>query len=267
MIQETSDPGGASPMVGTTVITQGVVSGLVPGNNPGFFIQDGSGPWSGLYVFFAPTGLEVGHQVSVTGTVTEFNGQTQLASVTNVQTIATGQPLTPTVITTANANTEPYESVLVRVNAATCTAQGGFGQFTVNDGSGPVLVDDVIYAHPFTVGGVYNITGPLQYAFSEWRILPRSAADVELVTGMAETAFGQVMLHPNPVSDLLTLTFQPTGARTELTLADAAGRVTLTEVLTGDRPTIALDGVANGTYVLTLRNGAAAWSTRVVVAR
>ena len=265
-IQETTDPGGVSPLNGTTVVTEGVISAIVPGASPGFFMQDGTGPWTGLYVFTATTGLNIGDRVGVTGIVTEFNGQTQLATVTNVQAISTGQTLTPTAITTAEGNTEPYESVLVIVQNASCTASGPFGQYTVNDGSGNVLVDDVTYAHPFMVGSDYNITGALQYAFSEWRILPRSAADVTLVTGIEENVFGGVSLFPNPASDAIILTVGSTEPSTELMLHDALGRVVFNSTLRSDRTSFPVNDLANGTYVLTLRKGSAVWSDRIVVA-
>lgn len=266
-IQETTAPDGASPLAGTVVITEGVVSGLITGTNSGFFMQDGSGPWSGIFVFSAPTGLLVGDRVSVTGTVVEFNGQTQLATVTNTIVLSNGVSIPETTISTAAANTEPYESVLVTVNAATCTASGAFGQFTVNDGTGATLTDDVIFAFPFQVGAVYNITGVLQFAFNEWRILPRDANDVEVVTGMEDLLFAGVSLYPNPASDLLMLDLGTVEGRTELVLTDIAGRVVRADVLVQERNSIHVADLAAGSYVLSLRNGSSVWSTRVMVQR
>jgi hypothetical protein len=262
-IQETTNPGGASPLVGTVVNTSGVVTAIVPGSNPGFFIQDGTGPWSGIYVFFSPTGLQRGDRVNVTGTVTEFNGQTQIAGVTSVEVTATGVLVGTTTATTAQANTEPYESVLITLNAATCTAAGSFGQFTVNDGSGPTLVDDVIYAHPFAVGQVYNITGVLQYAFNEWRTLPRDVNDVSLVTGIAERDAAAITVHPNPATDMLVVELPALTGRTEFQLFDATGRLVLERTLTTTREAIAVATLPTGAY--TARIGTA--TARVLVAR
>ncbi|MBK9175107.1 MAG: carbohydrate binding domain-containing protein [Flavobacteriales bacterium] len=260
-IQETTAPDGASPLAGTLVITTGVVSGLVAN---GFFIQDGSGPWTGLFIFGTLTGLAIGDAVTVTGSVTEFNGQSQLASVSNITVNSAGNALTPTVITTAQGNTEPYESVFVKANAAECISQGSFGQYTVNDGSGPVLVDDVIYAHPFVVGETYNITGVLQFSFSEWRILPRFASDVELVTGINDLVHAAIMLSPNPASESIRLESPMAGSgRFDYTISDATGRLVRSgnwsgsSLLVGDLP--------NGAYVLRLGTNTLLGQARFVV--
>lgn len=262
-IQETTAPDGASPLAGTLVNTNGVISGLV-GN--GFFMQDGSGPWTGLFVFNTPTGLAVGDAVSVTGSVTEFNGQTQLASVSNIIVNSSGNALTPTVISTTQGNTEPYESVLVKVLAASCISQGSFGQYTVDDGSGPVLVDDVIYAHPFVVGQVYNITGVLQFAFSEWRILPRSAADVELVTGINELVSASITLSPNPATEVIRLDMpQADGGRFDYTIIDATGRFVRSGTWVGS--SLSVSDLPSGTYLLRLASSEVLSQARFVVQR
>lgn len=266
-IQETTDPGGASPLVGTAVITTGVVTAIIPGNNPGFFFQDGTGPWSGLYVFFNPAGLARGDEVRVTGTVTEFNGQTQIASVANLETLGTGNSIGTTTASTAQANTEPYESVLVTLEAAECTASGAFGQFTMNDGTGPTLVDDVIHAFPFVVGQVYNITGVVQYAFNEWRTLPRDDDDVEVVTGIAELNGSIITLYPNPASDLLVVEMPTIAGLTEFRLFDATGRLVLERTLTSTREAINVLGLPAGAYTAQLTDGKAVRSLQVLLVR
>lgn len=264
-IQESTAPDGASPLAGTAVITSGVVTGVIPGTNPGFFIQSGSGPWSGIFVFSDPVGLMLGDSVNVSGTVVEFNGQTQLASVSNATVLSSGATLAQTVISTVAANTEPYESVLVTVEAATCTNSGPFGQFTVNDGSGPTLTDDVIFSYPFQVGALYDITGVLQFAFSEWRILPRQTSDVQVVTSVAEQLFGSVALYPNPASERFTIS----GIRSNTTfvIRDAVGREVGSGSLLSMQNDIAVDQLNAGLYIITLSDQGAQWSTRFNVAR
>lgn len=262
-IQNSTAPDGASPLAGTNVITQGVVSGVT--GSSGYFLQDGSGEWSGIYVFNAPGELTIGDALSVTGTVTEFNGQTQLTGVLAQTVLSSGNALTATMIPTGSANTEAYESVLVQVVNAACTASGAFGQFTVNDGSGDALVDDVIYAFPFVVGTSYDITGVLQYAFSEWRILPRFEADVTIATGIGELAGATVTVFPNPANNMLTLDLGGVDGRTEYSLHDATGRLVMADVVTADRSAIDVSALTNGVYVMALRNNSATWSTRITV--
>lgn len=264
-IAEIQGTGDTSPLAGQTVNTSGIISAVV--GTSGYFLQDGTGPWSGIYVFSAPGTMVRGDAVTITGVVTEFNGQTQISGVSDATVESSGNVAPSTTISTADGNTEPYESVLVKVMGAECLSSGAFGQFTVNDGSGPVLVDDVIYAFPFVVGTVYDITGILQYAFSEWRILPRDVDDVAISTSIGELATAAVTLFPNPASDVLTIDLGGLAGRTEYTLTDATGRVVLGDVLTSARRTIGLGDLANGLYVFTLRNGAEVWSTRVQVQR
>lgn len=259
-IQQTSDPSGDSPMVGTTVITHGLVSALL---SNGFFLQDGTGPWSGLYVFGTPSALAVGDEVDVTGTVAEFNGQTQLSSVLNITTLTSGNAVAPTVISTLEGNTEPYESVFVKVQSASCTAQGSFGQYTVNDGSGNLLVDDVIYAHPFAVGETYHITGVIQFAYDEWRLLPRSAADVETVTGIAEAQRAPVAIWPNPATDAVRV--EGIAGPAAYLLTDALGRTVAEGALVGG--TLSVAGLPAGSYLLQVAEGNAARQVRLVVGR
>jgi hypothetical protein len=262
-IQESTAPDGASPLVGTVVATQGTVSAL--NGTSGFFLQDGTGPWTGIYVFNAPGTLAIGDAITLTGTVAEFNGQTQLTGLSSLNVVSSGNALPATLISTAAGNTEPYESVLAVVAPATCTAQGSFGQYTVNDGGGTLLVDDVIYAHPFVVGTTYSITGVVQYAFNEWRMLPRFAADVELYNSVTDLNGTVLRSYPNPAMDLFTIELQRTAVRTELRMIDANGRLVRSELITGDRAILDVSGMAEGLYTVSLMLDNGAEHVRVMV--
>lgn len=186
-IQETSDPSGDSPLVGQPVITSGIVT-AVAGN--GFWMQDGTGAWSGLFVRLDDSGMMVGDDVTVEAVVQENFGLTRLNDIVDITVNSAGNALpASTPITTADADTEPYESVLISVSLATCTnADLGFGEWQVNDGSGNVRVDDVFYdAGPVAFLG-YDVTGIMTFSFDFFKILPRDAADV--VLNPAADAFG-----------------------------------------------------------------------------
>lgn len=264
-IQESTAPDGASPLVGQVVSTGGVVTALLAN---GFFLQNGGGPWSGIFVFSTQNTPAIGDLVSFTATVEEFFGMTQLTQVNDFAIASSGNMLDVTSASTADVNTEPFEAVLVQVSNATCTnPDAGFGQFVVNDGSGDCLVDDVIFQFTASLGATYNVTGPVQYAFEQYKILPRDINDVELVTGMDDLAFGGVELFPNPATDVLNIHLGRMEGRTEYTLADATGRVVRGEVITHEQGVIPVYGLASGSYVLTLRSGDSVWSTRVMVSR
>ncbi len=263
-IQDTTLPNGDSPLLGETVLTGGVVTAVA---SNGFFLQNGGGPWSGIFVFSTLNVPARGDSVTFSGTVTEFFGMTQLESVNDFSIVSSGNPLVVTTITALMANSEMYEAVLSEVMAATCTnVDIGNNQWLVNDGTADLSVDELLHTYDPTLSAVYNITGPIRYSFNTYRIVPRDGDDISLVTGIQDVAqFGNVRVAPNPASDLVNLELGSINGRTELIVSDITGRTVITDVLSATRSAVDLSGLSNGTYVFTLRSGSASWSSRVVV--
>jgi len=136
-------PGAASPRIGETVSTGGIVT-LVTNN--GFFLQDPAGDSDpatsdGLYVFTgtAPT-VVVGQRIRLKGTVAEFNGQTELTGASNITVLASGealpQPVDVTLPESVNGDLERYEGMVVRIVSPMTVAQnyflGRYGQLTLS---------------------------------------------------------------------------------------------------------------------------------------
>ncbi|MCB9193063.1 MAG: T9SS type A sorting domain-containing protein [Flavobacteriales bacterium] len=246
-IQYTTDPNGDSPYDGQVVMTTGTVTAVAP---QGYFIQDGNGPWNGLYVYDTGNVPAIGDNVEVTGTVSEYFNMTELGQVSSYNVVSNGNTVTTTSISTADANTEQYESQLVTVSQATCNdPNSGNGQWIVNDGSGDVFVDDLIYAFTPSLNIMYNVTGPLNYSFSEWKIEPRDANDIEVASGIPTLATLGVQVGPNPTSG----TLQVLGLQGSVpyALTDAQGRVVLNGTLSGDA-ILDLSGLTNGVYQLAI---------------
>ena len=121
-IHDIQGSGATSPLAGQTVTTSGIVTLLKTGTNnggaaSGFFIQvpdanaDADPNTSeGLFVFTnsVPT-VAVGDSVSVTGTVVEFNGMTEISPVSSVSTISTGNGL-PNAVTLTTTILDPTAS-------------------------------------------------------------------------------------------------------------------------------------------------------------
>jgi hypothetical protein len=269
-IQTTAAPDGASPLVGQTVTTSGIVTAITTTPSNGYFIQNGSGSWSGIFVFNAPGTLAIGDNITITGVVAEFNGQTQLSGISDLEVNSTGNAMPNTPITTAEANTEPYESVLGTVSNATCTEVPGganFGKWKADDGSGWVYVGKQIYTttpDP-TLGQIFRVTGIVLYSFGEFNLVPRNAGDVELVTGMAEFANTSVSIYPNPSSDRFVLELGEVEGRTEYMVRDMNGRQLINGIVTNVRTVIPAEGLANGAYILTLLDNNTVQSYRLVV--
>lgn len=180
-IQETAEASGDSPLVGQTVITSGIVTAVYGG---GFWIQDGEGQWTGIFVNQGDPAVNQGDNVTLTGVVQENFGLTRLNNVEDLIVNSTGNALpAATAVSTADAGTEPYESVLLSVSNAICLdAALGFGEWLINDGSGDYRVDDVMYDAAPIQFATYDLTGVGFYSFNNFKLLPRDADDVVLVS-------------------------------------------------------------------------------------
>ncbi len=203
-IQYTTDPSGDSPYLDDVLYTYGVVTAA---GSSGFFIQDGTGPWSGLYIFNNTYTANVGDSVIVKGKITEYYEMTEMVQVSYFEKLSDATVPAAEVISTADANTEQWESVFVKVMNAECTnTNAGFGMWVVNDGSGTVLIDKLFYEHTPTLGTHYNVTGPVMYSYDEFRIEPRDVNDVEIYTSTEENEMYQISISPNPATDVVRIT-------------------------------------------------------------
>jgi hypothetical protein len=269
-IQTSSAPDGASPLANQVVTTSGIVTAITTTPSNGYFIQNGPGAWSGIFVFNAPGTLAIGDAVTLTATVAEYNGQTQLGSIQNQSVTSTGNAMPNTPITTADAQTEPYESVLATVTNAACTeapSGANFGKWKADDGSGWIYIGKQMYTttpSP-TVGQVYRVTGICLYSFGEFNLSPRQTSDVELITGTGDLAQAAVRIYPNPATDVLRIETGSITGRIEYALTDAAGRTVLSGLLNGQP--IALDGLQDGAYALALRSAGSVRYATVMVRR
>ncbi len=96
------DRGATSPLVGDAVAVRGVVVGDYEGPSPalrGFYLQqedatvDADPTTSeGIFVFnYNNDDVDLGDVVELTGTVSEFQGQTQITSLTDLQVVGSGR--------------------------------------------------------------------------------------------------------------------------------------------------------------------------------
>lgn len=179
-IQQTIAPNGASPLLGQTVTTSGIVTAVY---GSGFWIQDGAGEWTGVFVNQASPTVLRGDEVTLTGIVEESNGLTRINSVTDLEITSSDNVIpTPINVSAAEAGTEDYESVLIALTNATCfNADLGFGEWLVNDGSGDYRVDDVLYDAEPVAFSTYDLIGIAFFSFGDFKLLPRDANDVTLV--------------------------------------------------------------------------------------
>jgi len=170
-----------SPMVDQEVTVAGIVTAV---NGDKFWMQDAVGAWNGIYIYYTTTpGPAIGDSVVVTGTVVDYdvngNTLTEISPVSNLTIVSSDNELpAAAVVTTAEAASEAYESVLVQVEGVNDAAPDGYNEWPVNDGSGSVMIDDLLYAYTPTQGNTYRVTGIADFYYN-YKIFPRDAADVE----------------------------------------------------------------------------------------
>ena len=174
-IQYTTAEDGASPLAGQTVTVSGTVTGF---NNDKFYIQDAEAAWSGLYIYKRDSTLTtpaLNDNVTVTGSISEYNGLTELTP-TAVVNNGSSTPINGLALASISEIAEPYESVLVTVTG-TCTNIGGAKKWTISDGTS-IVVFGLTYTP--TVGTSYTVTGIVDWFGQDgiWELKPRDGNDI-----------------------------------------------------------------------------------------
>ncbi len=176
-IQSNVDANGGSLLTGEVVSIQGVVTRVY--QDAGIFaMQDGPGPWSGIWV--SSTAVTQGDEVVVSGTVSELFGLTIITAVTNIDVLSQGNTLpTPQSLFTSNINEEQWEGVLLEITGVVTQGDAGFGEWIINDGSGPARIDNLgIEITPVDEGVQYSVRGPNYFSFGFFKLEPRDANDI-----------------------------------------------------------------------------------------
>ena len=166
---------------GVAVLTSGIVTGVYGGRAT---IQDGAGAYSGIWIDGSNVALQVGDSVDVSATVAENFGLTQLTSP-SVTINSQGNVLPASeVLSTLDVSAEQWEGVLVQTSGVVESDALGNNEWSVNDASGAVVLDDAgfnaIAAGLTTVGASVQVSGSVDYSFGEFKIQPRDVNDVLL---------------------------------------------------------------------------------------
>lgn len=182
----------ASPLNGTTHTISGYVTATNSwphGDGTKFYLQDGSNPWDGIYVYNSPASVfpAMGDYLTVTGTVWEYYGVTELKDITSYKIHSPQNPLPePLSITTGalsvacDLGTEQYEGNLVKLSNLTVVgARDSIGQWWVDDGSGVCEIDNNFFNYEPKVGQyLESITGVLNWSWGAWEVNPRIYEDL-----------------------------------------------------------------------------------------
>ncbi len=232
-IQYSPFGGGYSSFSGYDVTVTGVVTADttdINGNETGtltgpqVYIQDGQGPWSGVRI----NGTEVlalnrGDNVTVTGTVSESNGLTQIGGInssSNITVNSTGnslpaaENLSSSVIdqkTNGTVEAEQWEGVLIKYSNLTVTDENADGNPGPEEGSGGNRnFGDILVAD----GSGSNTRVDLQdgnHDYNNWWFtgqdtLPTyvsTGSTFESITGIVYYAFSNYKLVPRKNNDFM----------------------------------------------------------------
>ena len=189
-ISEIQGGGEASPFEGEVVNTSGIVTGAFANS---FYIQNGSEPWSGIYVYSSAGLPQMGDSVIVVGEVSEFcwddgslcdgPGTTEIYQPDDIYIISNNNPIPePILVSSGEALQEQYEGVLIKMIDVECISNAnGYGVWNVNDGSGVCGIHNTPdgYEHNEEIGEVYSITGVVSSTFNDWKVDLRMESDVE----------------------------------------------------------------------------------------
>ena len=180
----------SSPFEGQFINTAGIVTGSFANS---FYIQNGSEPWSGIYVYSSAGLPQMGDSVIVVGEVSEFcwedgalcdgPGTTEIYQPDDIYIISNNNPIPePILVSSGDALQEQYEGVLIKMNDVECISNAnGYGVWNVNDGSGICGIHNTPdgYEHNEEIGEVYTITGIVSSTFNDWKVDLRMPSDVE----------------------------------------------------------------------------------------
>ena len=200
----------SSPYLDQYVSTSGYVMAK---NSNGFFLQDAEAAWSGIWVLdFGAANASVGDEVEVSGQVLEYYNLTELDITEGSSNVLSSNNtlFNPILITEA---TEDYESVLVKVAGVCDGLPNEYGEWTLSG----ITIDDYFYGDDWgggtfspEIGNEYTITGPLNYAYSLFRVNPRDDNDIQ--DGMMSNFeliqnFSILEAYPNPFNPTVTIEF------------------------------------------------------------
>jgi hypothetical protein len=253
-IQYVASPGvdDASPLMGHAVNVEGYVVA-----EPGvfgpytFYIAEAAGPWHGIAVYDGSASLsfERGDYITVSGTVDEYYGHTQIdlhfsETAHTTDEPARGDEIAPTAVQTGELQSallgEKYESVFVKAHECVVVDENkGYGEWSASNTGASIddcyIGDQGTYDYEPANGDTVYLRGLVGYSFSNYKIEPRGNEDIAVPTGVPEGTVGRKFAlaqnRPNPFNPKTTIAFSlPEPTRVSLEIYDVAGRKVTTLV-------------------------------------
>ncbi len=258
--------------------------GALPGDYPASFqvlvmakngtnrawLADGAGPRHGVNAYGSEFHdlVEVGDEVIVYGRVSPYLFQTEILAF-HGKTISTDNALyAPYYIAGSEINTdippdtdpaEMYEGLLVEISMANITAydapyfiatdDNGAHSFRIGDGFN--LFDGTFDENLLEIDLTYDITGFVVNRDGQYRIVPRNIGDISevIINKMPEINTGDVVMYPNPVSDLLNIEAADLNA---IRIFNPAALLVREVMIPPAQTRISMEGLKPGLYIVVV---------------
>lgn len=258
-----------------------IVTGINDSYRHQIFIQDATG----AIVIDDPNGkvttsLESGDEIAnIYGTLTDYYGLLQFAVTEefNSPAISIYNDVTPLTVTVAEMQDVNYMNAhqceLIRMEDVTFNETGAFVNgtkytLTQNGTSGTG-----VWIHFYNVAGITgeaiptgltNLTGVNKISYSQYYLIPRTAAD--LGTGVPQyLTENDVVVYPNPVADQLTVSLRTNAFQvSDLAVYDINGKLILSQPVSDNQIRVNAQQLASGHYFLRLSDGKNSVTTKFV---
>jgi len=242
----------ASPYAEQIVVTSGVVT-AIDGN--GYFMQDANAAWSGIYVFDRTNKdiLNIGSAVQVQGTVTEYNGLTEMTDVT----VSPALPMVvvaPVAVAASEAISEKYEGVLVKVVGRATASVSGTDDWSINTASSvAITISQYIYGEYSSIlDHNYQVIGVVYNRNTDYKVEPRIETDIMDLSAMNDVndLANSIRVYPNPFDKFITLNVSSNVVITKAVITNIAGQL-VKEVINPNN-TIPTSELRSGVYFISL---------------
>ena len=172
---------------GESVIVQGIVTaanGETPDGDGSFYIQDGTGAYNGINVISSEYTVSRGDLVELYGEYVEYYGKSEISEPENLEILSSGNTLPePEVLSLDQEDWEPWEGVLIKIQSVTVSNDdAGYDEWDVTEigGTNMMRIDNPgNYMYSPSNGDQFeSITGPLNYTYDFFKIIPRDDLDI-----------------------------------------------------------------------------------------
>ncbi len=276
-----------------TIATDGMLTlkGYVTANDGGrrVWIEDDTVPMHGIQIYDKnigiPSNVKIGNLITVVGTRKLYYGLSEISPLALITVdSSSASPIVPIVINGSvidstkainDSEAEPYESMLVKIqNVKLLFGPDKYGVYraTNDDGKTAFFIDDAAdprwdsYGSTFSLHGVYDVTGVINYSYGVYRInpLPKDLNGMVYLhsTAVNDVSASNLNVYPNPVSDKLYITTQSNINKVEIynTLGQAVKSINMST----NRASVNVADLQPGVYMVRILTNKGTATSKII---